>query len=131
MLDQGVLKHHAINIPSGNVTPNLTGRKYGCYNVDTSFWNKTLYTDPPYTTQRPQSSLSYSEALSRRKLPFKVSVKGADVNPSGNVDTLSEVIDVLQRTLNTVKDGTHDSWPQLYRKRFSCPEDRVSDRHTS
>ena len=55
------------------------------------------------------------QALAGSELPLQVSVQGSDVNASGDVDTLCHVIDVLQGSLDTIKDGPHDSWTQLDR----------------
>ncbi len=54
---------------------------------------------------------SYPHVLKRRELPLEVPVKSSYVNPSGDVDALREVIDVFEGTLNTIKDGAHDSGP--------------------
>lgn len=77
------------------------------------------------------SHSSYPQVLTRRKLPFEVSVQSSDVNSSWNVDALSEVIDVFEWALDPIKDGSHDPWTQLHREGFPCSENRVSDRHTS
>lgn len=74
---------------------------------------------------------SYPQALDGRKLPLQVSVQGSDVDSSGDVDALCEVVDVLQGSLDTVKDGPHDSWTQLDGEGLPCPQHRVSHRHTS
>lgn len=84
---------------------------------------------PIHTTVRFHSS--YPKTLAGGELPFEVSVKSTDVYPSWDIDTLSEVIDVFEGTLDTVKDGAHDSWSELHRERFACPKDGVTDRHTS
>lgn len=74
---------------------------------------------------------SYPKTLAGGEFPFEVSVKSTNVDSSWNIDTLSEVIDVFEWTLDTVKDGAHDSWSELHRERFTCPKDRVTNRHTS
>lgn len=73
----------------------------------------------------------YPKTLAGGEFPFNVSVEGTDIYSSGNINTLGEVIDVFQRTLDTIKDGAHDAWTELHRKRFSCPEHRITNGHTS
>lgn len=73
---------------------------------------------------------SYSKTLAGSKFPFEVSVKSTNVHSSWDVDTFSEVTDLCQWTLDTVKDAAHDSWSQLYWEGFSCSKDRVTDTHT-
>ncbi len=73
---------------------------------------------------------AYPQALAGRKLPLEVSVEGSDVHASGDVDALCEVIDVLQWSLDTVKDGPHDSWTQLDREGLPRPQHRISNGHT-
>lgn len=53
----------------------------------------------------------YPKVLDRSKLPLEVSVKCTNVYPSWDINTLSEIIDVFQWTLDTVEDGTHDTRP--------------------
>lgn len=73
---------------------------------------------------------SYSKTLAGSKLPCEVSAESTDVYSSWDVDTFTEVTDLFQWTLDTIKDGAHDSWSQLYREGFSCSKDRVTDTHT-
>lgn len=73
---------------------------------------------------------AHPQAFARNKLPLEVSVQGSDVYASGDVDALCDVIDVLQRSLDTIKDGAHDSWTQLHREGFTGPQHRIADRHT-
>ena len=47
------------------------------------------------------------------------------------IDALSELIDVLQRSLDTVKDGAHDARPELDGERLAGPEDRVAHCHAA
>lgn len=58
--------------------------------------------------------LPYPKVLSGRKFPFVVSVESTNVYSSWDVNTVSEVIDVFQWALDTVKDGAHDTRSQLY-----------------
>ena len=75
-------------------------------------------------------SLSYSHALTGGKLPLDVSVQGSDVDPSGDIDALGEVVDVLQRPLDAVEDGAHDAGAQLHREGLPRAQDRVSHGYT-
>lgn len=84
---------------------------------------------PIHTTLKLYSS--YPKTLAGGEFPFEVSVKSTNVYSSWDIDTLSEVIDVFEWTLDTVKDGAHDSWSKLHREGFTCPKDRVTNRHTS
>lgn len=74
---------------------------------------------------------SYPQVLKRRELPLEVPVKSSYVNSSGDVDALCEVIDVFEGTLNTIKDGAHDSRPQLHREWLSSAEHGVSNTNSS
>lgn len=58
--------------------------------------------------------LPYPKVLPGRKFPFVVSVESTNVYSSWDVNTVSEVIDVFQWALDTVKDGAHDTRSQLY-----------------
>ena len=73
---------------------------------------------------------THPQALYGRKLPLEVSVEGSDVHSSGDVDALCDVVDVLQWSLDTIKDGAHDTWTKLNREGFPCPQHRVSNTHT-
>lgn len=68
------------------------------------------------------------ELLARFKVPTSGAAKGFDVDTLGNVNGLSHVGDVLQRTLDTVEDGTHDTGAQLDRKRLARSQHRIADR---
>lgn len=71
----------------------------------------------------------YPQALAGIKLPLEVSVEGANIYTSGDVDALCEVVDVFQWSLDTIKDGAHDSWSQLHRERFPCPQHGIPNGH--
>lgn len=57
---------------------------------------------------------SYPETLAGGEFPFDVSIKRSNVDSSRDIDTLGEVIDVLQWTLDTIKDGAHDSRSEFH-----------------
>ena len=87
---------------------------------------------PPCSSKGPDVCTdTHPQALAGRKLPLEVPVEGSDVDTSGDIDTLCEVIDVLQGSLDTVKDGPHDSWAQLDREGLPCPQHGISNGHTS
>lgn len=86
-------------------------------------------THPIHTTLKLYRS--YPKTLAGGEFPFEVSVKSTNVYSSWDIDTLSEVIDVFERTLDTVKDGAHDSGSKLHREGFACPKDRVAHGHAS
>lgn len=77
--------------------------------------------------QSRTGNVSHPKALARSKLPFDVSVKSTNIYSPWDVDTLSEIINVLQWTLDTIKDGAHDARPQLYREGLPRSEDGVTD----
>lgn len=65
----------------------------------------------------------------RVELPFGLTSETGHVDTFRDVDGLSQLIDILQRTLNTVEDTAQDTWTQLYRERLACTQDGISDRH--
>lgn len=122
MPDEGVLVHHAIDVSSCDVAANLTAIKKGS-------WRRFKSADNIKTLQAEGLKAdTYPQALDRIELPLEVSVEGSNVDASGDVDALCEVVDVLQWSLDTVKDGPHDSWTQLHRERFPRPQHRISNR---
>lgn len=71
----------------------------------------------------------YPQALAGVKLPLEVSVEGADIYTSGDVDALCDVVDVFKWSLDTIEDGPHDPWAQLHRERFPRPEHGIPNGH--
>lgn len=119
MLYERVFEHHAVDIATCHVTADLEGRTRA---IKSEFLQKGRTPHSDY--------FSHPKTLPGVEFPFQVSVKSPDVYSPWDIDALSEVIDVLQRTLDAVKDGAHDSRPELHREGFPRPEDRVTDGHT-
>ncbi len=65
-----------------------------------------------------------------KKVPFLGTGESRDIDSLGNIDGLGELANVLERSLNPVKDGLHDSGPEFHRERFPGSENRISHRHT-
>lgn len=47
------------------------------------------------------------------EVPASFSGKSGHIDTLRNVDAAGEFVDVLERSLNSVKDGTHDAGAQL------------------
>lgn len=118
MPDEGVFQHSAVDVAACDVTANLSVIKKKSEFTDR--WNLSGY----------RTDVTYPQALAGIKLPLQVSVECSDVHASGDVDALRDVIDVLQRPLDTIKDGAHDSWTQLHGERFPRPQHGIPNRHT-
>ena len=71
-----------------------------------------------------------SPDVGRSELPLLGDAESVGVDALGNVNALRQLVDVLQRPLDAVEDGAHDSGPELNRQRLSGPQDRVADSDT-
>ena len=60
------------------------------------------------------SNMTTNPQLARLKVPLFCDTQAGGVDTLGDVDTLGELTDVLQRSLNTIKDGAHDTRSQLH-----------------
>jgi len=62
--------------------------------------------------------------------PVLVPGQGGDVDSLGDVDVAGGLEDVLEGTLDTVENGSHNSGAELHGKRLALTEDGVSDGQT-
>jgi hypothetical protein len=69
--------------------------------------------------------------LARCEVPLLLAVEGGEIDTTGNVNAVRVVGDTLERALNTVVDGLHETGAKLDGQGLSGPEYRVADSHTS
>lgn len=67
----------------------------------------------------------------RHKVPLEGTVEGVGVDALGNVDALGHLVDVQQRTLDTIEDTAHDTGAQFDRQRLLGSQHRIADGDTS
>jgi hypothetical protein len=65
------------------------------------------------------------------KVPLLLAVEGGQIDTTGDVDAVRVVGNTLERALNTVVDGLHETGAELDRQGQSRHANRVADRHTS
>lgn len=61
------------------------------------------------------------------KFPFLTSCQRGYVHTLRYIDALRHVTNILQRTLDTVKNRAQDAWTQLNRQRFAGTQHRIAD----
>jgi hypothetical protein len=61
------------------------------------------------------------------EIPLDRPRKRRHVHTLGDVNTLGHFVDVLQGSLDTVENGTHNTWSQLDGQRFASSQHRISD----
>ena len=61
------------------------------------------------------------------KVPLLGDAQTGRVDALGDVDALGQFADVLQRPLDSVKDGAHDAGAELHGQGLACSEDRVAN----
>jgi hypothetical protein len=61
------------------------------------------------------------------KFPLGHYAQCVRVNALWDVDTVGHLVDVLERPLDSIKDGAHDSRAEFHREWFACSEDGVAD----
>jgi len=66
----------------------------------------------------------------RSKVPLQCPAQGWHIHALWDVYALCQLIDVLQGTLDTIKNAPQDPWPQFYRQWFTCAEHRIANSHT-
>lgn len=69
--------------------------------------------------------------LGRLEIPLLGSVKGWNIDTTRNVDAVGDVGDTLQRALNTVVDGFHETRAKFNGQRLASSSDRITDGDTS
>jgi hypothetical protein len=67
----------------------------------------------------------------RGEVPLLGAVESGDVNTAGNVDAVRRVGNALERALDAVVDGLHETRAELDGEGLAGPHDRIADRHTS
>jgi hypothetical protein len=65
------------------------------------------------------------------EVPLLLAVEGGQVDTTGNVDAVRVVGNALERALDTVVDGLHETGAKLDGQGLSRHAHRVADRHTS
>lgn len=65
------------------------------------------------------------------KVPFERSVEGIRVDALWNVNTLRHRVDVLQGSLDSVKNAAHNARAQLDREGLARSQDRVANSDAS
>lgn len=55
------------------------------------------------------------------------SAEGIGVNTLGNINAVGHLVDVLEWTLDAVKNCTHDARAELYGQGFAGTQDGVAD----
>ena len=60
------------------------------------------------------SNMAANPQFARLKVPLFCDTQAGSVDTLGNVDTLGQLTDVLQWSLDTIKDGAHDTGSQLH-----------------
>lgn len=63
------------------------------------------------------------------ELPGGMAGQAWHIDTLGDVDGLSELVNVLQWTLDTVKDTPQDTGPQLHGQGLPCTEDGITHGH--
>jgi hypothetical protein len=69
--------------------------------------------------------------LARGEVPLLLAVESGKIDTTGNVDAVGVVGDTLERALDTVVDGLHETGAELDRQGLARLEDRVADSYTS
>lgn len=68
--------------------------------------------------------------LAGGEVPLLRTVEGRDVDSTGDVNAVGCVGNTLERALDTIIDGLHETGAQLNGERLARPDDWVADRHT-
>jgi hypothetical protein len=68
--------------------------------------------------------------LARCEVPFLRAVESGQIDTTGDVDALGVFGDALERALDTVVDGLHQTWAELDGQGLSRSEDGVADGYT-
>ena len=61
------------------------------------------------------------------KFPLLHSAEGIGVDTLGNINAVGHLVDVLERTLDTVKNCTHDARAKLHGQGLAGTQDGVAD----
>ena len=61
------------------------------------------------------------------EIPLGSHAEGGSVDTSRDVDALCQLVNVLERTLNTVEDGLHNAWTKFHGEGFTGPQHRVTN----
>lgn len=64
------------------------------------------------------------------ELPAGSTRKSWNVHTLRDVDGLCQLVDVFQRTLDTVEDAAKDTWTQFYGEWLACSENRIAYSYT-
>ena len=68
--------------------------------------------------------------LAGGEVPLLRTVESRDVDSAGDVNAVGRVGDTLERALDTVIDGLHETGAELNGERLARPDDWIADRHT-
>lgn len=85
---------------------------------------------PDATENVTSSDVVANFVFTRLEVPLLGTVERWDVDSTGNVDTFTFVGDTLERALNAVVDGLHQTRAELDREGLACSGDGVANGDT-
>jgi len=86
---------------------------------------------PDGTENVTTSDVVANLVASRLEVPLSLTVQGGHVDTTRNVDAVGDVRDTLERALNTIVNGLHQTGTELDGQRLAGSVDRVTNGDTS